>query len=110
MAKRVPYLTIPQIITMTNVSKSVVYTAIKNKELIPINQPRDGAKKFFKKFEPAQVNEWISMRFGKPKAKDLPLFKNVPGVQVNAAGKLTTIDEKLDLILQGINDLKQIWS
>lgn len=116
MAKKVPNLTVPQIAQMIKMSDSVVHRAVRNGELIPVNERVPGKKKFFARFDQAVVNEWINMYHSKSKKKDLPLFTqpmktDVPTMAVLAGpGRLTSIDEKLDMIIIKLDTLLKLWS
>lgn len=116
MAKKVPNLTVPQIAQMIKMSDSVVHRAVKKGELVPVNLPVPGKKKFFARFDQIVVNDWINTHHSKPKKSDLPLFAqsvktNTPPMAVLAGpGRLTSIDEKLDAILVRLDRLEKLWS
>jgi len=111
MAKRVPYLTTSQVARMIGKTNGAVTAAVKRGELSPINSPQPGKQKFFAKFNQKDVDEWINSR-----RTQLQSIKKIetPVVAVQEKipmpGKLSAMDEKLDSILDKLNQLISLWS
>lgn len=92
-----------------HIGETKLHKLIEEGKLVTVNKPKEGATKFFRKFDSVAINKFyqemkqngIVGQDTKTKSKDLPELKEVS--QNGILTRLTRIEEKLDRLLK-------IWS
>ena len=112
-------LSVGQVADKLGVSDSVVLRMVRDGVLKPCNEPKEGAKKFFRKFESSHVNEvkkeLAPARVARTR-KHVPEIGNrrasLPVPPVNAQGMLSIINvlsDKVDALGEKLDYLIALW-
>lgn len=92
-------LTVQQVAEKLGVSRSVVHRMIRDKELIPANSPKEGAKKFYAKFQAKDINAYKKANGTSKRPRRV--VKNVtpvPNVLARMSDKLEELSAKIDAL------------